>query len=61
MSRQKKHPKRPGKQKSAVGQAYGAASAEGCAWRIRPIWEPNAAGMDIGARDIYVTAPICTP
>jgi hypothetical protein len=57
MSRQKKHPKRPGEQKSAVGQGKRGGKRKGMCLEDRPILEPNAAGMDIGAREIYVAVP----
>ena len=57
MSRQKKHPKRPGKQKSAVGQGKRGGKRKGMCLEDRPILEPNAAGIDIGAREIYVAVP----
>src|SRR6516165_7321592 len=57
MSRQKKHPKRPGKQKSAVGQGKRGGKRKGMCLEDRPILELNAAGIDIGAREIYVAVP----
>ena len=57
MSRQKKHPKKPGEQKSAVGQGKRGGKRKGMCLEDRPILEPNAAGIDIGAREIYVAVP----
>ena len=57
MSRQKKHPKKPGKQKSAVGQGKRGGKRKGMCLEDRPILEANAAGIDIGAREIYVAVP----
>src|SRR6516164_9719602 len=57
MSGQKKHPKRPGEQKSAVGQGKRGGQRKGMCLEDRPILELNAAGIDIGAREIYVAVP----
>src|SRR5215831_8043027 len=53
MSRQKKHPKKPGEENTTVGKGK-RGKRKGMCLEGRPILEPNAAGIDIGAREIYV-------
>jgi len=56
MSRQKKHPKKPGEENTTVGKGK-RGKRKGMCLEGRPILEPNAAGIDIGAREIYVAVP----
>ena len=57
MSRQKKHPRKAGGEKTQSGQGKRGRRAKGMCLGDRPILEPNAAGIDIGAREIYVAVP----
>lgn len=54
MSRQKKHLKRANGEKTKAGQGR---KRKGMCLDDRPLLEPNAAGIDIGAREIYVAVP----
>jgi transposase len=57
MSKQKKDPKQPGEQKAAAGKGKRGQKRKGMCLGDRPILEPNAAGIDIGAREIFVAVP----
>jgi transposase len=57
MSKQKKHSKQLGKQKTAADQGKRCRKRKGMCLEDRPILEPNGAGIDIGAREIYVAVP----
>jgi transposase len=57
MSKQKKHSKQLGAQKTAADQGKRSRKRKGMCLEDRPILEPNAAGIDIGAREIYVAVP----
>jgi transposase len=56
MSKPKKHSKQRGEQ-TAAGQGKRGRKRKGMCLDDRPILEPNAAGIDIGAREIYVAVP----
>src|SRR5215510_2529183 len=56
MSRQnKKHPAKPAEEKTNAGKR--GRKQKGMQLEDRPILEPNAAGIDIGAREIFVAVP----
>jgi transposase len=57
MSKQKKDPKQPGERKAAAGKGKRGQKRKGMCLGDRPILEPNAAGIDIGAREIFVAVP----
>ena len=54
MSQPKKHSPKPGQEKPAAGQGKKGGKRKGMCLKDRPILEPNAAGIDIGAREIFV-------
>jgi transposase len=56
MSRQKKHPQKPAEETKA-GKGNRGRKRKGMCLEDRPILEPNAAGIDIGAREIFVAVP----
>ena len=41
----------------ARAQANGAGNEKVCVWKDRPLLEANAAGIDIGAREIFIAVP----
>jgi transposase len=57
MSKPKKHSKKLGEEKTAAGQGKRGRKRKGMCLEDRPILEPNAAGIDIGAREIFVAVP----
>jgi transposase len=57
MSRQKKRPVKSGKRKTEAGKGRGGRRRKGMCLEDRPMLEPNAAGIDIGAREIFVAVP----
>ena len=57
MSRQKKHPEKPAPEKTSAGKGKRAANRKGRCRGDRPLREPHAAGIDIGAREILVAVP----
>src|SRR5271169_462424 len=57
MSSKEKQPVEPGKQKTAVGKSKRRRRRKGMTLEDRPLLEPNAAGIDIGAREIFVAVP----
>jgi transposase len=57
MSRQKQQPKELGEEKTTTGQGKRGRKQKGMCLGDRPILEPNAAGIDIGAREIFVAVP----
>src|SRR5450631_4127981 len=57
MSRQKKHPGKPAEKKAEPGKDKRGRKRKGMCLEDRPILEPNAAGIDIGAREIFVAVP----
>jgi hypothetical protein len=58
MSKQKKHSKQLGEQKSAAGQGKRSRKRKGMCLEDRPILEANAAGIDIGARERVAKHPV---
>jgi transposase len=54
MSQPKEHSPKPGQEKPAAGQGKRGGKRKGMCLEDRPILEPNAAGIDIGAREIFV-------
>jgi len=56
MSSEEKQPVEPGKQKTAVGKSK-RRRRKGMTLEDRPLLEANAAGIDIGAREIFVAVP----
>ena len=57
MSRQKKYLEKPAEEKTRAGKGKRGGKRKGMCLEDRPILEPNAAGIDIGAREIYVAVP----
>ena len=57
MSRQKKHPRKPGEEEAKTGTGKRGRKRKGMCLEDRPILELNAAGIDIGAREIFVAVP----
>ena len=57
MSREKKHPEEPAEEKIKAGKSKRGGKRKGMCLDDRPILEPNAAGIDIGAREIFVAVP----
>ena len=57
MSQSKKHSPKTRKEKPAAGQGKRGGKRTGMCLEDRPILEPNAAGIDIGAREIFVAVP----
>jgi transposase len=57
MSRQKKHSEKPAEEKIKAGKSKRGGKRKGMCLEDRPILEPNAAGIDIGAREIFVAVP----
>ena len=57
MSKQKKHSKQFGEQKTAAGTGKRGRKRKGICLEDRPILEANRAGIDIGAREILVAVP----
>ena len=57
--RSQKKPPGSGKQKAAAGanKQKRRSRRKGMTLDDRPLLEPNAAGIDIGAREIYVAVP----
>jgi hypothetical protein len=56
VSSQKKQPGQPGKQNRGAGKSRGRRR-KGMTLDDRPILQPDAAGIDIGAREIFVAVP----
>jgi hypothetical protein len=56
MFNQEKQPEEPEKQKTVVGKSK-RSRRKGMTLDDRPLLEPNAAGIDIGAREIFVGGP----
>jgi hypothetical protein len=59
MSKQKKYPKKVDENKTSAGQGRRGRKGKGMGFEDRPLLEPNAAGIDIGAREIYVAVSCC--
>src|SRR6202166_917077 len=57
MSKPTQHSKKPGEKKTAAGQGKRGRRRKGMCLEDRPILEVNAAGIDIGAREIFVAVP----
>jgi transposase len=57
MSKQKKHSEQLGEEKTAAGRGKRGRKGRGMCLEDRPILEANAAGIDIGAREIFVAVP----
>jgi transposase len=57
MFRQKKHAEKLAEEKTTGGQGKRGRKRKGVGLEERPILEPNAAGIDIGAREIFVAVP----
>jgi transposase len=57
MSQQEKLSKQPGEAKTATGKGKRGRKRKGMCLEDRPLLEANAAGIDIGAREIYVAVP----
>ncbi len=57
MSKQTQHSKKPGEEKSVAGVGKRGRKRKGMCLEDRPILEANAAGIDIGAREIFVAVP----
>ena len=57
MSKPKQHSKKPSAEKIATGPGKRGRKRKGMCLEDRPILEGNAAGIDIGAREIYVAVP----
>ena len=57
MSRPKKHPQKPAEAKTKAGKGNRGRKRKGMCLEDRPILEVNAAGIDIGAREIFVAVP----
>jgi transposase len=57
MSKQKKYPQKLGENQTSAGAGKRGRKGKGMCFEDRPLLEPNAAGIDIGAREIYVAVP----
>src|SRR6266700_628789 len=57
MSQQKKNPQKLGENQSSASPGKRRRKGKGMCFEDRPLLEPNAAGIDIGAREIYVAVP----
>src|SRR6266571_9431170 len=57
MSQQQQHAKQVGQEKTSTGQGKQGRKGKGMCFEDRPLLEPNAAGIDIGAREIFVAVP----
>jgi hypothetical protein len=57
MFSQDKQQEELGKQKTAAGKSKQKRKRKGMTLDDRPLLEPNAAGIDIGAREIFVAVP----
>jgi hypothetical protein len=57
MSKQKKHSNQLGEEQIASGSGKRGRKRKGMCLEDRPILEANAAGIDIGAREIFVAVP----
>ena len=57
MSRQMKHTEEPAEEKTQASRSKRGGKRKGMCLGDRPILEPNAAGIDIGAREIFVAVP----
>src|SRR5438477_5356049 len=57
MLHQDKPREEPAKQKTVAGKSNQRRRKKGMTLDDRPLLEPNAAGIDIGAREIFVAVP----
>src|SRR6266702_5723707 len=57
MSKQEMHPAESGEKKTEAGKGKRGRRRKGMCLDDRPLLEPNAAGIDIGAREIFVAVP----
>lgn len=57
MSKQEKHPPESCEKKTEAGKGKRGRRRKGMCLDDRPLVEPNAAGIDIGAREIFVAVP----
>jgi hypothetical protein len=57
MSPARKQSPKPGQEKPAAGPGKRGGKQKGKGLDDRPVLEPNAAGIDIGAREIFVAVP----
>lgn len=57
MSKQKKPPPKPGGEKAEACKSKRGRGRKGMCLENRPLLEPNAGGIDIGAREIFVAVP----
>src|ERR1039457_2626953 len=57
MSKQKKQPPKSAEEKTEAGQGKRGRRRKGMCLEDRPLLEPNAGGIDIGAREIFVAVP----
>lgn len=57
MSNQKQGPGKAGAETGQAVQGKRGRKRRGMCLEGRPVWEPNAAGIDIGAREIFVAVP----
>jgi len=57
MSKPKKHSKQLGEKKTVAGKGKRGLKRKGMCLEDRPILEANAAGIDIGAREIFLAVP----
>src|SRR3981081_443908 len=57
MPRQKKDSGKPSGENATAGKDKQGGRRKGMCLEDRPILEPNAAGIDIGAREIFVAVP----
>jgi transposase len=57
MSKAKKHSAKPGERTTTAGKGERGRKRKGMCLEDRPILEANAAGIDIGAREIFVAVP----
>src|SRR5260370_33709202 len=57
MSKQEKQPPKSGEEKAETSKSKRGRKRKGMCLEDRPLLEPNAAGIDIGAREIFVAVP----
>jgi hypothetical protein len=57
MSKPRKHPEKPDVEMVKVSQGKPRRRRKGMCLEDRPVLEANAAGIDIGAREIFVAVP----
>jgi transposase len=57
MPKQKKQPPESAEEKAEAGKGKRGRRRKGMCLEGRPLLEPNAGGIDIGAREIFVAVP----